>query len=126
MNNILIEAYVAALLHRVLGKDPAYPSSVDLLRMLTTEGARAVGMEKEIGQISPGFKADFCLWNLNLSGFQPNVNALANSLIYCPAEVHASQVYIGGRLVFDQKPLGFDSEEALRRVATYARSTSII
>jgi 5-methylthioadenosine/S-adenosylhomocysteine deaminase len=121
-NNILIEAYFAALLHRVAGEDPTYPTAAQLVHILTTGGAQALGVHREIGQISPGFKADFSLWKLNQSGFLSNVDVPSHALIYCPSELQAFRVYIGGRLVFDEKPLGFDLDEALTRVAAYCRS----
>jgi 5-methylthioadenosine/S-adenosylhomocysteine deaminase len=121
-NNILIEAYFAALLHRVIGEDPTYPSAADLLRILTAEGAKTLGLQGEIGQISPGFKADFSLWKLDQSGFLSNLGSPNHALIYCPSELQASRVYVGGTLVFNEKPVRFDIDEALTRVAAYCRS----
>jgi 5-methylthioadenosine/S-adenosylhomocysteine deaminase len=124
-NNILVEAYFAALLHRVVGQDASYPSATDLFRFLTIEGARAVGLEDEIGQVRPGFKADLTLWNLNQSGFLPNVSTPLNSLIYCPTDVRASQVYVGGRLIFSGNPLTFDSNLAMSHIANYAKALAM-
>lgn len=36
---------------------------IEALRGVTAQGARALGLQGEVGRIAPGFQADFCLWN---------------------------------------------------------------
>ncbi len=53
---------------------------------LTSNPARALGLQEQIGQISPGFNADIVIWSGNPFS------------IYS----HADQVYIDGALVYDR------------------------
>lgn len=121
-NNILVEAYFCALLHRAVGETSSWPSAQQVYQMLTEGGAIAVGLEHEIGRIRAGYKADIVLWDMAQSAFLPNTFDPITALVFAGSELRASLVFIDGNLVFDEKPLTFDISEATRRVASYATS----
>ncbi len=62
---------VTALLHRVNEMDATIMPAKTVLRMATINGARALGLDKEIGSIEPGKKADLALVNLHNLRFTP-------------------------------------------------------
>jgi 5-methylthioadenosine/S-adenosylhomocysteine deaminase len=123
-NNILVEGYFCALIHRV-ASSTMWPSARVVYKMLTTGGAAAVGMEHEIGQIRPGYKADLALWDLRQSAFLSNLADPISAFVFAASELTASRVFIDGRLVFDREPLMFDSRAAASRVAEYANTLRV-
>ena len=68
-----------------------------LFRMLTINGARAMGLERDIGTIEPGKKADLVLWSKNDLPFIPGFNHIADLVFSDSCKAHT--VYIGGKRV---------------------------
>src|SRR4029079_8962550 len=63
----------AAFLHKLVAGDPrAIPAPV-ALEMATIDGARAMGMDKVIGSLEPGKRADLLI--VSMSSARPNPNA---------------------------------------------------
>jgi 5-methylthioadenosine/S-adenosylhomocysteine deaminase len=123
-NNILIEAYFAGLLHMASNTQALFPSASDLFALLTVNGANAVGLSGVVGEIREGYQADIVLWDLKHSAFLTNLCNPISSLIYCPSELCAAKVFIGGTLVYNNKPLLFDFDDAVRHVSEYALTAS--
>lgn len=59
-SNMMDEIRSAYLLHRLTWGEKA-PSGYDLLKMATTGSASLLGREGDLGQIAPGYRADFFL-----------------------------------------------------------------
>ncbi len=53
----------SCLVHKGVSRDPRSISSMDVLEMATINGAKSYGLEKEIGSIEPGKKADIIVIN---------------------------------------------------------------
>jgi 5-methylthioadenosine/S-adenosylhomocysteine deaminase len=68
------QARLAANLKRTAGQY----SSMELVRMLTIEGARALGMGDEIGSLEPGKRADVILLDVDTPKFSPLTNVPAH------------------------------------------------
>lgn len=62
--DMLEEARFAALLQRAERRDPSLLSAAELLRLCTIDGARALGLEEEVGTLEPGKAADLCAVSL--------------------------------------------------------------
>jgi 5-methylthioadenosine/S-adenosylhomocysteine deaminase len=78
-------------------------SSADLVRMATIEGARALGLDREIGSLEPGKAADIIAIDLRGSGYSetPDYETL---LVYSGAGRDVTQVWVAGeRLVADRQ-----------------------
>lgn len=62
--DLLEEARIAALLHRGRLCSHDLLSPAELLRLVTTDGARALGLDGRIGTLEPGKDADLCAVSL--------------------------------------------------------------
>jgi 5-methylthioadenosine/S-adenosylhomocysteine deaminase len=118
-NQNMFEAMrMAAFASRVVSPDPDdWLGTWDVLEAATLGGAKVMGMQDQIGQIAPGFKADVVLLDLDNVNFVPLNNA-ANQIVNCEDSSAVSSVMIGGRMVMqDRKLLGIDYVRLREKVA---------
>jgi cytosine/adenosine deaminase-related metal-dependent hydrolase len=106
----------AALLQKVHALDPHALSARDVVRMATLEGARALGLDGEVGSLEPGKRADLVL----LDGDTPELATIHDpfqQVVYCATARCVSDVWVEGhRLVRDGRLAGGDVA-ALARAA---------
>jgi 5-methylthioadenosine/S-adenosylhomocysteine deaminase len=88
---------------------------IDLFKMLTINGAKAIGLEREIGTIEEGKRADLVLWSKNDLPFIPGYNYLADLIFTEGGQAHT--VYIDGRKIIDNYKLVTVDEDSLKRKA---------
>jgi 5-methylthioadenosine/S-adenosylhomocysteine deaminase len=111
----LIEAIrVASLVHKPGSHDYAqWISAAEVFRMATTGGARSSLMEREVGSLEPGKKADVILLDRGAWGFIP-LNDPVRNLAFSATSEAVRTVIVDGRMVMrDRKILAFD-ELAMR------------
>jgi 5-methylthioadenosine/S-adenosylhomocysteine deaminase len=88
----------AALLQKVARLDPRALTAGDVLAMATV-GARALGLERRIGSLEPGKRADV----VRLRGDRPglaNVHDPRQQVVYCTSPSDVADVWVaGGQLV---------------------------
>ncbi len=92
------EMDMAAKLHKVQNLDPTQMDAAAVLRMATIEGARALGLDREIGSLESGKQADLILIDLN----QPHLTPLyhpRSHLVYAAHAADVRHVMIAGRWV---------------------------
>ncbi|KAI8388139.1 amidohydrolase [Radiomyces spectabilis] len=113
--DLIQEMKLAALIHKAVSCDPVTMSAETVLEMATINGARAVGLEKEIGSIEEGKKADFVVLDFESGlGTTPNPNPVS-TLVYAATGGSVYTVVIDGELVVEKrKLLTMDEEEILR------------
>ena len=70
----------AALLHRVHTLDAGVLSAYDMLKMGTIGSARCLGLDKEIGSLAPGKKADIIVVDTNSLHLTPAIDPIANMI----------------------------------------------
>jgi len=107
------EIDTAAKLHKVTALDPTVLPARQALRMATAEGARALGMESEIGTLEVGKRADLIV--VGTDGFhqQPHFNPYS-LLVYSTKAADVETVIIDGRVVMQRgQVLTLDAEEIL-------------
>jgi len=95
--DMFTEMRTAALLQK-LAHGPEVLSAAQVLRMATIDGARALGLENEIGSLEVGKRADVIVVDLNQLHSSPKPDVIS-SLVYSaqPADVRAT--IIDGRIV---------------------------
>ena len=106
------QARLAANLKRSAGQF----DSMELIRMLTIEGARALGMGDEIGSIEAGKRADIILLDVDKPKFTPLTNVPAHVVNNAvPADVET--VIVDGDVVLrNGVPETMDSDDVRQRV----------
>jgi 5-methylthioadenosine/S-adenosylhomocysteine deaminase len=106
--NLLGEVRTAALLAKgVAGSASALPAA-QALRLATINGARALGLEHEIGSIEPGKSADLVALDLSDSHTQPLYHPVSQ-LVYAAGRHQVRQVWVQGRqLIRDGVPFTLD------------------
>jgi 5-methylthioadenosine/S-adenosylhomocysteine deaminase len=90
------EMRTAALLAKGVAQDAAAMDAPSTLRMATLGGARALGLEAEIGSIEPGKQADLILVDFGVIEAMPNYETVSQ-LVYATGRHQVSDVWIAGR-----------------------------
>ncbi len=109
--DILETLKTAVLLAKVGSGDTTVLLPMDALRMVTTTGAKIMG-RSDIGQLTPGFKADITLVNLNKTHVMP-VHSAASALVYNCNGPDVDTVLGDGRILLDNGKLTMLDEAAL-------------
>jgi 5-methylthioadenosine/S-adenosylhomocysteine deaminase len=103
---------LAATLHRAAAAYEQWPTASDALAMATVGGARAAGLEAQIGRLEVGYKADFSLFNLRALSMLPATNLL-NQFIYDGDRRTLTDVVVDGRQIVADGRITTVDEEAL-------------
>ncbi len=84
--------------------------------MATLGGARALGMERDLGSLEPGKKADIILLDLETPWVNPIRPAqLVSNIVYNANGSDVTDVFVDGRaVVADRRPMMIDASEARR------------
>lgn len=103
-----------SLLQKVATVNPTIISAEKVLEMATIDGARAIGMEKEIGSLEAGKKADFVIFNPYLSPKAIPVHNPVSTLVYSSTAQNIESVAVDGRfLMRDGKITVIPDEQAV-------------
>jgi 5-methylthioadenosine/S-adenosylhomocysteine deaminase len=90
----------AAYLQKIHTMDTMSIDSQKILEMATIEGACAIGLEKEIGSIEEGKKADIIVVNANKIHMTPYKNPVP-ALVYCAKSSDVETVIVDGKTVVE-------------------------
>lgn len=112
---------LAALLHKHKYKDGTLTPAWKALRMATIDGAKALGMENEIGSLRPGKLADLIVIDLAYPHLNPIYDApirnLIPNLVYSARGHEVEMVMIDGKMIVEDHVLLTDDEQcAIREV----------
>ena len=119
--NLHRQIHLAAGMFKDARMDASLVGAERALRMATIDGARALGMEDEIGSLEVGKKADFVLWDLEHPEWVPYGDPLS-ALVWSVSAASVKETWVDGRPCFrDGQVLGIDQEalfgEARQRAA---------
>jgi 5-methylthioadenosine/S-adenosylhomocysteine deaminase len=105
---------LAACVHRLGEPDgDRWPTVQDAFRMATIGGARAHGLDREIGSIEAGKRADLVLLDADAPNFTP-LNDPVTQLVYGETGQSVRTVLVGGEVVLeDGRPTRFDADAVI-------------
>jgi guanine deaminase len=96
---------LASFTSKVQGPDvERWITTAEVLRAATEGSARALGLEKHIGQIAPGYKADIVFLDLHHINWIPT-NDPVNALVHTEDSTAVHSVMVGGRMVVEDHKL---------------------
>lgn len=111
----------AALLHKVALRDPlAIPAEV-ALEMATIDGARALGLEKEIGSLEVGKRADVIVVSMKGARQTPMYNPVSHLVYVCRGGDVTATVVNGRVLMRDHRMRTLDERVVLADARALAR-----
>lgn len=114
--NMFHEMNLLALIHKGVRKTPQCISAKENFRIATINGAKALGLEKEVGSLEAGKKADIAILNLNVPSLTPRNNLFAG-LSYSANGSEVETVMIDGRITMEnRKVLTLDEELVYSKV----------
>jgi len=110
----------AAFLHKLMSGDPRAIPAPAALEMATIDGARVLGMEKSIGSLEPGKRADLLIVSMASARQTPLYDPVSH-LVYVTRGDDVRTTIVNGRVLMrDRKVLTLDS----RQVLADARATA--
>ena len=117
--DMLAEMRVAALLAKgVSGRADALPA-MQALKMATINGAKALGLDAEIGSLRPGKAADVVAIDLSDVETQPVFNPLAQ-IVYAVSRHQVSDVWVAGRKLLNKRQImGTDLNDLRQRASAW-------
>ena len=96
--DLFMELREAALLAKLSRLDATALDAHQALTMATLGGARAIGLEAEIGSLTAGKWADLCAVAFDDADLAPCFDPVSH-LVYVAGRENVSHVWVGGRLV---------------------------
>jgi 5-methylthioadenosine/S-adenosylhomocysteine deaminase len=106
------EMRTAALLAKAVADDASALPAQAALHMATLGGARALGLDEEIGSLVEGKSADFIAVDLQHPATQPVYHVLSQ-LVYAATREQVSEVYVAGRALLSRGRLSTLDENAV-------------
>jgi 5-methylthioadenosine/S-adenosylhomocysteine deaminase len=120
--DLMEEIDLAAKLAKISKLNPLALNAKAVVEMATIDGARALHMDKEIGSIEAGKKADLVLISLHKPNALPMYDVYAQ-IAYSLKASDVDTVVIGGRVVMrDRKLLSVDEPGVLEKAREYGES----
>ncbi|MFZ6849813.1 TRZ/ATZ family hydrolase [Undibacterium sp. RuRC25W] len=111
--DLLGDLRMAALLAKAQSNDPTALNAHAALKMATLSGARALGMENEIGSLIPGKYADLIAIDLSAIETQPLFDPVSQ-IVYAASRNQVSHVWVHGQcLMFNHGLTRLDEEELI-------------
>lgn len=92
----------AALLQKGSTENPMAMGAYETLQLATINGAKAMGMEKEIGSITVGKKADLILVDLEENYVERPVNDVLATLVYNAKGTNVKMTMVNGKILMNE------------------------
>ena len=105
----------AIVIPRAVFQDVKVRNAEDVLRMATIDGARCLGLDREIGSLEPGKKADVTLVDMRTAWCNPlRTQNLITNLVYNANGSDVTHVFVDGELLVEEGRLTrFDEAELI-------------
>lgn len=102
--DMLGELKTAALLAKAVSNNPAALDAHSALRMATLNGARALGIDDQVGSLEIGKQADIAAIDLGDLDVQPIYNPVSQ-LVYTNAGQRVSHLWVNGKCLMREREL---------------------
>lgn len=102
--NMFEEMNLTALVNKAADHSPTSVPAYTALKMATINGAKALGLEDEIGSVRVGKKADLIIIDMNKPHFYPKLD-IVSSLIYSAQASDVCTVICDGQLLMKNRQL---------------------
>lgn len=113
------EMHIAAMIHKGFHEDSVLVPAMTALKMGTLYGAECAFLEKEIGSLEVGKKADFVVLDLSGPHMQP-LHDVVSHIVYSANRNDILDVYIDGKPVMRNRELLTIDEEKVKYEANRA------
>lgn len=128
-NLMINELKMTSLLMKYQQQDPTYMPAWKILRMATIEGARALGMEEQVGSIREGKLADLIIIDLSAPYLNPvfmdPIRNIVPNLVYASRGSEVEFVIVDGKILVDQHRLmTVDEHSVIEKANAGARRIS--
>jgi 5-methylthioadenosine/S-adenosylhomocysteine deaminase len=111
---------MASLLHKLQTNDPRAVSAQTAIDMATIGGARAMGMDKQIGSLEPGKRADLIVVGMSAARQTPMYEPTSH-LVYVTRGDDVRTTIVNGKVLMrDRKVLTLDAEAILKDARSWA------
>jgi len=110
-----------ALLHKSQRWDPTIADAQKVLDMATIDGAKCLGLEREIGSIEKGKRADLVLVRLQEPNMMPihGPKTLVSDLVYSARGSNVDTTIVDGQVLFTRgRPVTLDPDSIQKGVST--------
>jgi len=114
--DILGEMRTAALLAKVVAGDASAVPAATALRMATLNGARALGLEEELGSLVAGKSADITAINLDTLETLPAYDPISD-IVYAAGRQQVTDVWVAGKHLLNGRKLTRMDEASIRAKA---------
>jgi 5-methylthioadenosine/S-adenosylhomocysteine deaminase len=117
--NMWEEMDTAAKLHKVFTQDPKVVSAQQAFEMATIRGARSLHLEREVGSIEAGKRADLVIVDLDDLNQTPLYNIYSH-LVYATKADDVRTVIVEGRIIMrDRRLLTLDEQDIKARARVF-------
>jgi cytosine/adenosine deaminase-related metal-dependent hydrolase len=121
--NIIADMKVAALAQKGRYQRGTAITAERVLEMATIDGARAVGLQDQIGSLEPGKKADLVLLDLAHANLVPR-HSLASVLVYQAYGTEVDTVIVDGRVLLQGRRVTWLAPDEERELLAGAQAAS--
>ena len=118
--DLIEELKTASLLQKVATLDPKVLTSDEAVAMGTINGARALGLDDEIGTVEVGKKADLILIDTNCANMVPDSSNLSSNIIYAANGSNVDTTICNGQILMENKELTTLDEQEIYQKAREA------
>ncbi|HAS74010.1 MAG TPA: N-ethylammeline chlorohydrolase [Clostridiales bacterium UBA8960] len=119
--NLFEEMHLGALVNKGIEADPTALPAYKMLEIATIGGAKALGIEQEVGTLEPGKKADLILIDLNKPHLTPHHDYVA-MLVYSAAGSDVSHMICDGAVIMENYQIKtFDESAIIEKASVLAK-----
>jgi len=110
------EMKIACLFQRAVLQNPRVIKAEDVLKMATIKGAKLLGIDKKLGSIEIGKKADIIIIDIKKPHFYPRTNLISH-IVYSAKPSDVDTVIVDGKIIMkNRNVITMNEEEILKEI----------